>query len=75
MVGTGNTTVAHKQSTIPNILVWALDNTGTIEMQPTSWGSTGSTGHFGISMDATNVYFSVDAGLNNNAYYRIYQDN
>ena len=75
VVGTGNTTVAHKQSTIPNILVWALDNTGTIEMQPTSWGSTGSTGHFGISMDATNVYFSVDAGLNNNAYYRIYQDN
>lgn len=73
-VGTSTTTVAHKQNTIPNILYWGQDTTGTIEPQPVTWGSGGHTTALGISMDATNIYFYVDAA-NTKCWFRIFKDN
>ena len=74
-VGTGATTVAHEQTGIPNVLIWVQDATGTIEMQPVRWGSSGLLGKFGVAMDSTNLYFDVDSPANSFGYYRIYRDN
>jgi len=74
-VGTGATTITHNQSTIPNLTYWVQDNSGTIEPQPVTWASDGHTTAFGVSMDATNIYFYVDATNNAKAWYRTYKDN
>lgn len=74
-VGQGTTTIAHALSTIPNLVYWVQDNSGTIEMQPVSWSDTGHNSSFGLSMDSTNVYFFVDSSNNSLCWYRIYKDN
>ncbi len=75
-VGAGLITVPHGQSSIPNLLFWLLDNTGSIESQPSVWSSTGNLAdHFGLAMDNTNIYFFVDNVNNQRCYYRVYKDN
>jgi len=74
--GTGTSTIAHGQSTIPNILFWVLDNSGDLDIQPSTWSSGGYySGNFGVSMDSTNVYTYVDSANNSEAYIRVYRDN
>ncbi len=73
--GTGASTIAHGQSSIPNVLYWVQDATGDLEPQPASWASTGHTSAFGVSMDATNLYFYVDSPANALTYFNIYKDN
>jgi hypothetical protein len=73
-VGTGLSTITHGLGEVPNVLVWAQDNSGTLEMQPTSWGSAGHTGHFGVSMDSTDLYMYIDSGVNSYGFYRLYLD-
>lgn len=74
-VGQGAITVAHDQSTIPSFLYWVQDNTSDLEPQPVAWKASGHATSFGISMDATNIYFYVNAANNTACWYRIYKDN
>jgi hypothetical protein len=75
-IGTGGNSVVHNQSTVPNLLFWVQDNTGDIEVQAPTWTNTGPfVNHFGLSMDATSVYFYVDSINNTKCWYRIYEDN
>lgn len=74
-VGSGATTYIHDQATIPNLLYWVQDNSGDIEPQPVTWKDTGAGTGFGMSMDATNVYFNVDAAANAKCWFTIYKDN
>lgn len=72
--GTGDHTVAHGQSAVPNFMFW-VNVGGFITMNAIGWQSTGSLGVLGIHMDSTNIVFHVDAGTYNNCYYRTYKDN
>lgn len=74
-VGTGSGTYTHGLNTIPNILYWVQDNTGTLEPQPVAWASDGHTSAFGLSMDSTTVYSFVDVANNSKVWLRVYKDN
>lgn len=72
---TGASNVNHNQTTIPDIFIWGLDNTNTIQIEANHWGSAGHVSFYGVAIDSTKVYFYVDPGNNQNIYYRIYGDN
>ena len=73
--GTGAHTIAHNQSTIPNVIAFPQDSTGDCFINPSAWQDTGAvTTAFGLSMDSTNLYFNIDTNLTG-AFYRVYSDN
>lgn len=74
-IGRGLGKIAHQLGEVPNILYWVGDNSGTLEMQPVAWLSSGPSAQFGISLDDTYIYFYVDSANNERAYYRVYMDN
>lgn len=72
--GTGDQTVAHGQTSVPNIMFW-VNVGGSITLNAAGWASTGSLGVLGVYMNGSNLHFHVDAGTYNNLYYRAYKDN
>lgn len=73
----GTSSFSHGLGTIPNLLYWAQDTAGGLEVQSNS-GSNQTNGinndFLSIAMNSTFVYTNLDAA-NESMYLRIYKDN
>lgn len=66
--------IAHGLNTIPDLFYWLIDNSGDLEIQPSTWTNIGPlAGRFGLAMDSTYIYYQVDSA-NQQCNIRTYEN-